>query len=120
MIIEPEEVKVVEQYYDTFDKVIPELRTFVYACFLPNLLKGENESVFNPIVTMKWDYQEASDIANAYTSKVMQFVLGMHEKIGTLNEEGMPIRVQKDLKKDVLNFTFRKLIDVYSRVKKVC
>jgi len=118
MITVPEEVAVVEQYYDTFDKVIPELRTFVYACFLPNLLKGENESVFLPISNMKWEYQEASETPNAYTDKIIQFVIDMHGKIESLNEEGMPIRVQKDLKKDVLNFTFRKLIDIYSRIKK--
>ena len=89
--------------------------------------------MFQPIQNIKWDPQEPVDMINPYTgfysfvslcksiniAKILQFVMDFHGKIESLAGGDLPKRVQKDLKKDVVNFTFRKLIDNYSRVKKV-
>lgn len=39
MVQNPEENRHVQEYYQDFEKILPEFRTFVYVCFMPNLLK---------------------------------------------------------------------------------
>lgn len=51
--------------------------------------------------------------------KIIQFVHEFCGQINNFDAEGMSKNVQKDLKKDVINFTFRKLIDNFSRIKRV-
>ena len=54
-----------------------------------------------------------------FKDKVILFVKDFYAQIDGPQSEGLSKKVKKDLKKDLVNFTFRKLLDNFSKVKKV-
>lgn len=56
---------------------------------------------------------------NRKIERIIQFLDEHFKDIDSLSNKGLPKRVIKDLKKDVINFMFRKFIDNFSKIKKV-
>jgi hypothetical protein len=61
----------------------------------------------------------SAPITNMYVDRVLYFAKDFKEKLSCIAGGAIPQKIQNDLMKDVLNFTFRQLTENFSKVKKV-
>jgi len=113
-------LSVVMNTYEMFGKILPEIRHFVYECMMPNLLRNDN--FFQNIPNVKWEVNTnnpvSKELTNIYTERVVYFIKEFKEKVKCLAGGIIPEHVQQDLLREVIIFTFKQLMDSYSKIKK--
>ena len=115
-------IKEIEKKYNDYKLVINELKMFFYKPICNNIFKID--SIMSKVTNFKWDFKESESesqflCASPFIDNIFQEICEKYDKLFLLSAGSLTERSQKRFLEIILIYFSEKLMDNFSRIKKV-
>lgn len=115
-------VKDIEKKFSSYKSVINEIKMFFYKPICNNIFKVD--SIMNKVVNYKWDLKDNEsesqfNEASPFIDNIFQEICEKYDKLFLLSAGSLTERSQKRFLEVILIYFAEKLLDNFSRIKKV-